>query len=75
LVYTISRINHHIEETTMAKLITKAEMTKLLKQGRSHDENHQPIIKLFNPYGDGTWLISEIDPEYPDQARLSLSTT
>ncbi len=52
-------------------LITKAEMTKLLANGAkskqgSHDP--KPVIKLFNPTGAATWLISEIDPENTDQA-------
>ena len=54
----------------MAKnmLITKADMTKLLANGAKSakgDHDPKPVIKLFNPTGVGTWLISEIDPENP----------
>ena len=52
-------------------LITKADMTKLLANGEksrqgSHDP--KPVIKLFNPCGADTWLLSEIDPEDHDRA-------
>ena len=58
----------------MAKnmLITKAEMDKLLANGKKSPTDPsfdpKPVIKLFNPVGAGTWLISEIDPENPDIA-------
>ena len=31
-------------------------------------EDHQPVVKLFNPCGAATWLLSEIDPEEPTLA-------
>ena len=56
----------------MAKLITKAHMTKLLANGaKSKDDpdfTAKPVIKLFNPVGAGTWLLSELDPNNPDIA-------
>lgn len=58
----------------MAKnmLITKAEMVKLLDNGRKSQSDGsfdpKPVIKLFNPTGAGTWLITEIDPENPEIA-------
>jgi hypothetical protein len=57
----------------MAKnmLITKAEMTKLLANGAksaSGDHDPKPVVKLFNPTGAGTWLITEIDPTDPTRA-------
>lgn len=27
-----------------------------------------PAVKLFNPTGTGTWLLTELDPENPDIA-------
>ena len=45
------------------KLITKAIEKKLLKQ----QEDAKPALKLFCPWGAATWLISEMDPEEPDQ--------
>ncbi len=53
-------------------LITKSEMEKLLANGRKSPTDPafdpKPVIKLFNPTGAGTWLISEVDPENPDIA-------
>lgn len=52
------------------KLLTKDQFSKLLANGakqarakgtpREHD--FRPVAKLFNPYGSGTWLLTEIDP-------------
>lgn len=47
-------------------LITKADRAKLLANGRNSDQDHAPVVKIFNPYGNQTWLISEMDPENPD---------
>lgn len=58
------------------KLITKEQHEKLLANGRRQADRRgspgeldfAPIVKLFNPYGAGTWLITEIDPEDHDIA-------
>ncbi len=41
------------------KLITKAIMSKLVKNGLTEGD-HKPELKLFTPWGAATWLISEI---------------
>ena len=47
-------------------------MEKLLEQGRisrsdpETEHGHKPLVKIFNPYGGGVWLISEADPSAPD---------
>ena len=41
------------------KLITKEIMGKLKGNPEKHPDN-KPWLKLFNPAGSGTWLISEI---------------
>ena len=38
-----------------------------LKDGKDQPE-HFPVVKLFNPVGAGTWLLSELDPDCPDIA-------
>ena len=44
------------------KLITKEIRAKLAKN--KGDANvDKPYLKLFNPYGGGTWLITEIAPD------------
>jgi Protein of unknown function (DUF2958) len=35
---------------------------QLLANGRDPSADHIPLIKLFNPCGAATWLISEIQP-------------
>ena len=48
------------------KLFTRAIEEKLLANGRNRDQDHAPVVKIFNPVGSATWLLSEIDPEYPE---------
>jgi len=36
------------------------------EDGKTHD--FQPVVKLFNPCGAATWLLTELDPEDPDIA-------
>lgn len=58
------------------KLLTKAQYEKLLENGRKQakvrgttkEHDFYPVVKLFHPYGAGTWLLTEIDPEAPDIA-------
>jgi len=48
------------------KLITKEIERRLLENGRRPDEDHQPVVKFFDPCGAATWLISQMDPDEPD---------
>ena len=58
------------------KLFTKQQYNKLLSNGRKQADaieqgeslDFKPVVKLFNPTGVGTWLLSEIDPDYLDIA-------
>lgn len=59
------------------KLLTEDQRTRMLSNGRvnaariADDGNtvdHEPVVKLFCPWGAGTWLLSELDPEEPDVA-------
>lgn len=43
------------------KLITKEIEKKLLANRDLPEEERKPYLKLFNPAGAATWLISEID--------------
>ena len=52
------------------KLITE-EALKLLqangmKSARDPDHDPHPVVKLFTPDANATWLISEADPDEPD---------
>ena len=40
------------------KLFTEEQRTKLLANGTRRGADHKPVVKLFNPCGAGTWLLS-----------------
>jgi len=52
-------------------LLTKAQREQLLDNGRrqaavkgtSDEIDFRPVVKLFNPVGAATWLLTEIDPD------------
>lgn len=62
------------------KLLTKEQREKLLKNGAANAArlaepdsdggtyDFHPVVKLFCPWGGGTWLLTELDPEEPDIA-------
>ena len=46
------------------ELLTKEIETKLRanhKANKDGTKSFHPIVKLFNPYGVGTWYLSELD--------------
>ena len=58
------------------KLLTQAQFAQLLDNGRrqafvkgiSDEIDFRPVVKLFNPCGAATWLLTEIEPDDPDIA-------
>lgn len=58
------------------KLLREAQRAQLLDNGRRQaavkgtpDEiDLLPVVKLFDPCGAGTWLLTEIEPDDPDIA-------
>ena len=59
------------------KLILAEQYEQLIEQGRAtaaafaegqEPPDHRPVVKLFTPDANCTWLISELDPEEPDIA-------
>jgi hypothetical protein len=52
-------------------LLTQAQREQLLDNGRrqaavkgtSDEIDFRPVVKLFNPCGAATWLLTEIDPD------------
>lgn len=52
------------------KLLTESQRQKLIDNGRRQAEvkgtpaeiDFEPVVKLFNPCGAATWLLTEIDP-------------
>jgi len=47
-------------------LIPEDLRPQLLANGRDPEHDHFPVVKLFNPCGAATWLISAIEPDDPD---------
>jgi len=59
------------------KMFTKEIKDRLLKNGAADaiaiakdgdTADHKPVVKLFNPTGAGTWLLTAIDPDQPEMA-------
>ena len=54
------------------KLITNEQRAKLLDNGaataRGDQRDPRPVVKLFTPDANGTWLLTELDPADPDLA-------
>ena len=55
------------------KLFTEKQRTALLANGAQRGADHVPVVKLFNPSGSATWLLSELDPEYQDECGFGLA--
>jgi hypothetical protein len=65
-------------------LLTPSQRARLLAKGRMPDADHIPVVKFFNPFGQGTWLATELDEDgdtlfgladlgYPELGSWSLS--
>jgi len=58
------------------KLITAAHRQQLIRNGQAtaaatledRSIEHYPVVKLFTPDANATWLLTELDPECPDRA-------
>src|SRR5215471_19166726 len=54
------------------KLITHEQRVKLLDNGaaaaRGEERDPRPVVKLFTPDANATWLLTELDPDDPDIA-------
>jgi hypothetical protein len=48
-------------------LLTVADRVQLLVNALDDGVDHPPVAKLFTPDAGATWLISEVDPDDPDQ--------
>lgn len=65
-------------------LMTPSQRARLLANGQLTDADHIPVVKFFNPFGQGTWLATELDEDgdilfgladlgYPELGSWSLS--
>lgn len=64
-------------------LLTPELRERLLANGREHGADHVPVVKFFNPLGEGVWLATELDADgdtffgladlgYPELGTFSL---
>ena len=44
-------------------LLTPELRERLLANGRQPDVDHVPVVKFFNPLGEGVWLATELDAD------------
>ena len=44
-------------------LLTPELRERLLANGRERDADHIPVVKFFNPIGEGVWLATELDED------------
>jgi hypothetical protein len=49
------------------ELLTAAHLDQLLANALANDVDHYPVVRLFTPDANATWLISEVDPDDPDR--------
>jgi len=64
-------------------LLTEELRELLLANGRECNADHAPVVRFFNPLGEGTWLATELDADgdamfgladlgYPELGSFSL---
>jgi hypothetical protein len=50
------------------QLLANGKANTILRDHGMNEQDFQPVVKLFCPWGAATWLLSELDPEDPDIA-------
>lgn len=64
-------------------LLTDELRDRLLANGKDRDADHVPVVKFFNPLGEGVWLATQLDADgdtlfgladlgYPELGSFSL---
>ncbi len=48
-------------------LLTIGDHVQLLVNALSDERDHPPVVKLFTPDANATWLFTECDPDDPDR--------
>jgi hypothetical protein len=52
---------------TKRNLLSVEDRDQLLANALAGVRDHTPVVKLFTPDANATWLISEVDPDDPDR--------
>ena len=53
------------------QLLTQCQTFDLLRNGKSNpngEQDFKPVVKLFTPWANATWLLSELNPNDQDIA-------
>lgn len=50
----------------LERLAANGAATRAAQMEGREEPDHVPVIKVFNPYGPATWLLTESDPDRPD---------
>jgi hypothetical protein len=45
------------------KLLSDAQRARLILNNSEREADHVPVVKLFVPWGQGTWLFTEMEPD------------
>jgi hypothetical protein len=51
----------------LARLAANGAATREAQKAGRAEPDHVPVVKVFNPYGGATWLLTESDPDEPDR--------
>ena len=57
-----------LTKTIYNRLLANGQATRSRQEAGQDEPDHTPVVKLFNPCGAATWLLTELDPEDPDIA-------
>lgn len=49
------------------QLTTKPIRERLVANAQRPDDDHRPVLKIFNPSGEATWLFTQCDEDDPDR--------
>jgi hypothetical protein len=52
---------------TKRNLLSVEDLDQLLANAIAGERDHTPVVKLFTPDANATWLISEVDPDDADR--------
>lgn len=53
--------------TEQIDLLTVSDRVQLLVNAITDGDDFMPVVKLFTPDANATWLLSECDPDDPDR--------
>ncbi len=56
-------------------LLTRTQRAQLLANGRQRGADHVPVVKFFNPFGEGVWLATELDQAATSCSAWPISAT